>query len=496
MSRRNPKHSILGLASAALALLVCSAIGTQADTVILKNGRRIVAESAKRENGKVICETAAGRLTLPESMVDRIETRPPDPDLVRYGRDSARAPNPAAADLRMAPPPIDASGDAGSIARSVIHDGAIDREALDRADSAAAGGTAEGVSRAVMAESAAGRFEYDRGDLAAALEHAQRALGFAPTQVTLMLNVAYLHLRRAEFTAALNLLESARLAAPDSPDVAKLAGWADYALNRLPEAIDQWKRAQELAPDADVAEALAKAQRDLAPESGFREDESAHFVLKYYGNAAPELARAVLPVLEDDFADIASQLDFTPSQPIAVLLYTQQAFADITRAPSWVGALNDGKIRIPVQGMTAVTPELAHVLKHELTHSFVNEKTHGNCPTWLQEGVAQWMEGKRSGPAAAALVSLYDNHQDPSLSVLEGSWLSLHADYASVAYGWSLAVVEALEAGNPDDVNRVLDRMAAGATGESAVTSALHVSYADLGSDTATYLRHAYLQQP
>ena len=160
-----------------MALVAFSAVSVRADTVILKNGRRIVAESAKRENGKVICETAEGRLTLPESMVERIETHPPDPDLVRLGRDLARAPNPAAADLRMAPPPIDASGVAGSIARTVIHDGAIDREALDRADSAAAGGTAEGISRAVMAESAAGRFEYDRGDLAAALAHAERGSG-------------------------------------------------------------------------------------------------------------------------------------------------------------------------------------------------------------------------------------------------------------------------------------------------------------------------------
>ena len=35
-----------------------------------------------------------------------------------------------------------------------------------------------------------------------------------------------------------------------------------------------------------------------------------------------------------------------------MVLYTQQAFADITRAPGWVGALNDGRIRVPVQGLS------------------------------------------------------------------------------------------------------------------------------------------------
>ena len=44
-------------------------------------------------------------------------------------------------------------------------------------------------------------------------------------------------------------------------------------------------------------------------------------------------------------------------------------------------------------GTDEVTPDLARVLKHELTHSFVGQKTHGRAPTWLQEGIAQWMEG-------------------------------------------------------------------------------------------------------
>ena len=50
----------------------------------------------------------------------------------------------------------------------------------------------------------------------------------------------------------------------------------------------------------------------------------------------------------------------------------------------------------PVEGLTTVTDELARVLKHELTHSFVGQKTDGHCPVWLQEGIAQYMEGKRS----------------------------------------------------------------------------------------------------
>src|SRR5207245_10948921 len=159
---------------------------------------------------------------------------------------------------------------------------------------------------------------------------------------------------------------------------------ADCGLNRLPEAVAGGKRSQQQHADPDVARALQKAQRDLDVENSFREGRSAHFDLHYYGEAAPELARDVLRALEGDFEDISAALNYTPREPISVTLYTNQLFRDITRAPSWAGALNDGRIRVPVQGLNRVTPELAPVLKHELTHSFITAKTHGRCPTWLQ----------------------------------------------------------------------------------------------------------------
>ena len=66
---------------------------------------------------------------------------------------------------------------------------------------------------------------------------------------------------------------------------------------------------------------------------------------------------------------------------------------------------------MPVRGLQTLTPELSRVLKHELTHSFIQQKTHGRAPTWIQEGIAQWMEGKRSGQNASALVQVYDENK-------------------------------------------------------------------------------------
>jgi hypothetical protein len=475
------------LVAGCLALALCFAGVSQADTIVLKNGRRIVVSNVIREQGKVSGETSAGRLSLPESMVARIEKDD-------SGASLAGTTNLAAADLPIGPPPVDPLDDSDPIARTVVHDGAIDREALARLDAGASSGNTEAAARAAVVESAASQFEFGRGDFAAALAHAERALSHEPAQVTLLLNLAYLHLRRSEYTAALDSVEHARRVAPDSPEAAKLAGWAEYGLNRLPQAIAEWKRAQQLQPDDEVGRALEKAERDAEVETNFREGESAHFALRYSGSAAPDLARGILGELENSFQVTSSLLNYTPAEPIAVVLYTGQDFADITRAPSWAGALNDGRIRIPVQGLLTVTPQLARVLRHELAHSFISQKTHGNCAVWLQEGIAEWLEGARAGDDAAALIALYDRHDDPSLAALEGSWLNLPNESAHVAYAWSLAVVEGMvQAGTSVDLERLLDGLAAGSSTEAATRDALHMDYADLNRSTVEYLRRTYL---
>jgi hypothetical protein len=167
---------------------------------------------------------------------------------------------------------------------------------------------------------------------------------------------------------------------------------------------------------------------------------------------------------------------------------------DITRAPSWSGALNDGRIRVPVEGLSSMTGELARVLKHELTHSFVAQKTGGRCPVWLQEGIAQYMEGKRSRVNAGSLTAAFESHMEFSLLSYETSWLNLPRDAASNAYAWSLAVVEEIVTENGvDDLERILERLAAGSSAEDAIHAVLHEDYSELMLSTAQFLRKAYL---
>src|SRR5579863_1735182 len=454
---------------AVLCLASAIAGGVSADTIYLKSGRKITATHVVQENGQVSYETPAGRFSFPVSIVDRVVHDDSSP-ISTTGTPADRAANLPIAQPSALSAPRDAA------ASAAVRDGSIDNDLLSKLESEAyANPTPSAVARVIAAESAAAQFEISVGDFERAVDHYNVGLLFDPDNVGLLLGAAYLHLRRSKYTAASDLLDRARRVDPDSAEVAKLPGWAYYGLNRSADAVTQWKRAMELKPDEETRQALEKAERDAREEAEYHEGETAHFRLKYNGAAAPELAAAVLQTLESEFDEISTTLNYVPPEPIGVILYTNQTFMDITRAPSWSGALNDGRLRIPVEGLTSMTNELARVLKHELTHSFVAQKTGGRCPVWLQEGIAQFMEGKRSRRNAGSLISAFEHHMEFSLASYETSWLNLPRDAASNAYAWSLAVVEMIVTVNGiDDLERILDRLAAGSSAEDAIRAVLH----------------------
>jgi len=264
-------------------------------------------------------------------------------------------------------------------------------------------------------------------------------------------------------------------------------------LNKLDQAAVEWQHALALRPDPEIEAALKKVLRDKEEESQYKENESRHFTLRYSGASEPAMARDVLRTLEHQFDAIESELSYAPPDSIGVILYTQQTFADITQAPAWVGALNDGRIRVPVQGLSSVTPELSRVLKHELTHSFIQQKTRGRAPTWLQEGLAQWMEGKRSDANAAALIRMAAASPEQVAAHFEGEWMKMSNEAAGAAYAWALANVESLlHFGGMTDLDRIMDRMAAGDAPEAATKTITRSDYSGLTSETVDYLRQTY----
>jgi len=385
-----------------------------------------------------------------------------------------------------------------AIRNDVVKDGVVDSAYIAIAETQARSGGAAAVTRAALAHLAAGEFELGQHEPDKAIEHFEAMLPYCGNQRGLSLANfearGYALLMKSEYGAALDLVEQARKIAPQSAELAAMSGYAHYRLNQLDTAIIDLQLAQKIHPQENTAVLLERARRDKDTEGDFSEGQSNHFVVRYHGGASRQLASEVIHTLEAQFQELRGTVNYTPAEPITVILYARETFRDVTGVPDWAGALNDGRIRVAAQGIDSVPDPLARSLKHELTHSFLFQKTQGRCPTWLQEGMAQWISGKRIGPDAAQLLAIHESGHK-TLRALEGSWMKYSSAESWFAYGWALATVEMInsEFGN-DGLDRLLNAERSESSGEAALREGLRMNFSNLDDETVQYLKKTYLQ--
>jgi len=219
-------------------------------------------------------------------------------------------------------------------------------------------------------------------------------------------------------------------------------GKISYDTGDLPGALAFWRRALVLDPaSAMLKDLIDKAERELPVESKMDKGYSSMFDVSYDAELPPGLAAEVLDALENAYNSVGADLGLFPTTRIPVLLYTKADYSSVTAGPDWSGGLYDGKIRLPVGGISKITPLLRSIIFHEFTHVLVAELTHGNIPTWLNEGLAQIEERKEFTSHHQALPA-----QDPkggeqlSLKTLSGSFLAMDREQAGIAYQQSYSI--------------------------------------------------------
>jgi tetratricopeptide (TPR) repeat protein len=461
-------------------VLLASALPAGADIIHLKNGRTIWAEHVREEKGRVEYDVGEDTYAISKTLVERIETGGIPPQLASSAGGSHAVPDFA--------PPEPTFNHEGEIIAKVIHEGKVDTDALAGLEQT---GNAE---LAAVGYFLAGKHESEHGNLQQAKRYFETALRFQPDNATLLIYYAANLLHTGHAAEALAYAERAARSAPDSPDAFAMLGFVQFANDHTQEAILAWKKSLKLRPDATVSQYLAKAERESSAESEFSQHESSHFNLHFEGKQTPDnFRRDLLATLEYDYDDLVRDLGYEPRNTIVVTLYTEQAFFDVTQAPSWSGALNDGKLRIPISGITSVTPELARILKHELTHSFVSQMSGNRCPAWLHEGVAQAEEGKSTATYGRQLAQLFADGREIPYNVLEGSFMRFSTPEAVTAYAESLAAVEYIrDTYGMSEVHRILEMLTQGSSTEAALRTTLHSDYGQLHDDLARWLKDKY----
>jgi Tfp pilus assembly protein PilF len=461
-----------------LVFLLASATLALGDTIHLKNGRTIWADAVRDLGGRIEYDLGEDTYAIPKSSVDHIDAGGVAP---QFGGATSKG------DLPAFSPQDDSKADPG-LAEKFVENGAVNAEALSNIEK-------QGDPKLTsLAYYIAGKLEFESGHFPQSRGYFEKALHADPQNPTILNYYAAVLVRSGNASEGLNYAERAVRMAPNSPDALAVLGYAQYASDRTADAIATWKKSLQLRPDAALQAMLAKAERDATAEADFVQKESIHFTLRYEGRQTTESLRSqILGTLESEYDDLVVQLGVEPRASIPVILYTEQAYFDVTQAPSWSGAVNDGKLRIPIQGLSSVTSELARVLKHELAHSFINQLTGGRCPQWLNEGVAQAIEPKSLSSRGRQLAELFRSQNEMPLNALEGGFMRFNGAQALLAYDESLAAVLYItDAYGMSDVQRILQRLGEGSSTEAALRATIHSDYGQLQADLGKYLSDKY----
>jgi hypothetical protein len=316
-------------------------------------------------------------------------------------------------------------------------------------------------------------FERDQRRFDAAEALVERAIDVSPASAASRGALLDVRLQQGDWRGA--ELAGRALLALDPADAIGVRGLATALLrqDRTVEAVELLVAFLERRPDDETRALLERIRRDQSTERTLEEAKLAHFHVRFDGDAHEEVGREILRLLERHYASLARTFDYQPSQPVPVVLLSNESYYNATGAPAWSGGLYDafdGRVRIPIGGLdTSRAPELDSTLVHELTHSFVADLSRSSAPRELHEGLAQYMEGRRlSQLDAARLRALADGR----LQGVSGFYLA------------ALGLVEELIAqrgqGGINDVLRAL--------GTSGVDEAFRSVY---GRDFATLQRES-----
>jgi tetratricopeptide (TPR) repeat protein len=327
-------------------------------------------------------------------------------------------------------------------------------------------------------------FQIQHGEQDAAVHHLQEYLLIDAENLEAQLALGSLYVRQGQYARAESLLSQAAIRNDDSPELNLLLGTAYYLQEKNDLARRALQRSLQFKFRPEVALLLKKIEEEGTAENSFKQASSLHFVIKYEGTERNQnLGQEILNSLEKSFGDLEAGLDYSPRESITVILYSDKVFRDITRTPDWVGAINDGKIRLPTKGLSQIDENLRRILKHELTHSFVRMKTGDSCPVWFNEGLAQYLAGE-SGQTLHLFNETAAEDERLALSALEAPFISLPYPLAIRAYRKSLLAVEYLvKAHGINQLQSLLGQLGNTRNFEFAMKTVLKKNYVELETE-------------
>jgi tetratricopeptide (TPR) repeat protein len=422
-----------------LTVSFLSSVNLWADVVYLKNGDVLLVDKSWEVQDEIKYQVGGTVKSIPKSQVLRISVergKKPEGQTPKYGfgvESISPSTSPAAS------PPVELSVKPGS--------NSFTENVLQRLQENLRANPDDQASRVQLIQvlNSIASLQASKGELGAAKSTLQSALAFDRKSSMTLWNLAVLHYKIGEYRAAEDLLLKLVESDQRNPQFHYLLGEALYSQDKIPQAISEWETALQSGPNEQITRRLAKARQEAPAHKELGVLQSAHFILRYDRQVSDyHLGEQMLTALETNYRQLSNNLFEQGPETITVVIYPDKSYFDITQAPRWSGAINDGKIRIPTKGLDGISDQVRAVLTHELVHSFIGQISRGDCPTWFNEGVAQMQEGRSADSNRQWLKTAARQNQLAPLQRLRGPFSQLSSEAAQMAYAEGLSAVEYL----------------------------------------------------
>ena len=342
----------------------------------------------------------------------------------------------------------------------------------------------------------------EQGQWTVAVAQLEEAMRIDTSDAKFQTNLARIYLQQANLLYEAHQAEDAKAAiskatalAPQEANAYALLGELEYYSQHLKEAKAAWERALALDPNLeDVRKKLEQLNQELPIESKFERLSQAYFDIRYTEELDRSSGFDIRDALLKARREVGSDFAYWPSRKVVVLVYSAEQFRRLRQdTPDWIAGQYDGKIRVPLPG-PSLDPQTVHrTLVHEYTHALVHAVTNNRCPTWLNEGLAEYEAWKDQAPPWRFL-------RPARAQQRLIPWTDLSAQFSTelsqqnvlLAYEQSQSIVRYLvERYGFWKIRRVLKALASGTALDAALTEEVHLKPAKLEARWRTWLEEA-----
>ncbi len=238
---------------------------------------------------------------------------------------------------------------------------------------------------------------------------------------------------------ALSYLDIALQLSPDSPTVHR----------RLARIREEKTYYQQIIADAvlidDPPPEFIHILEDKNLESPQNVVEDKFLKLSVEPALMPKTLWYICQLIVKTYKEVGSKLDCFPDGQISIsIINTDNATAQ-SNLPSWASGSYDGHIMLKY--CAEGEPELGvlwTLIRHEWTHLLVDLLSDGNCPIWLNEGLAQCSARPLLSFEKHALEQADKNGTLPTLTELSQPFAQKSTSDRKIAYLQSAAIVSSM----------------------------------------------------